>query len=787
MIKPFSYAGSAGLVLCLLLAGCGGGRSDPTGVGALPDKASCVLESPRLEIGKGLDAPGRIELPIKAGATPAGACKGNDRFRFGSGLYDITGPAGGASMMGYESPTQVSGGIYLRQYARAFAIESPCNGKRIAFVSTDTGMIFDTVRQEVLRRLADDPELGAHYGEQNLMLSATHTHAGAAGYSVHLAFLLFHLGFDNDTFQAIVGGIVESIRLAHANLEAHPQSGRLRLSIGELLDTNLNRSKVAFDNNPEEERREYLNQRGEIIDQDKRFVQLNLVRDNGSAVGVINWFGVHPTSLGNTNQLLSGDNKGFASEGFERLMRTDYNAPPGQDNFVAAFAQTNEGDASPNIFILDRPFEERGGSSDELESTAISGTKQLAQALRQFRDGGALTGPVDYRQFTVLMDDVEVTDPVILAGLHHPPELDAPVKRTCMAAAGISFAAGAEDGPGYTTEGLDCSTPTDLLQAAADDVLALLDGKIPGQLVSNLVLCNLDQAPLLDLGCHAEKPILFPIGRPLNLLNSSLPFQIFRIGNFALVGLPWEVTTMSGRRIRQTVLDVLGPVGVDTVVIAGLANDFVNYLTTREEYATQQYEGGSTMFGPWSLAAVQQETRRLAITLRDDQPPPPPAPRQLPNLIGITLPRVPQIPLDLPLRGAFGSVVTDAAARYTQGDVVSVSFSSGHPRNDLRTQSSFVFVERQNAQGGWDIVATDTNPELRYLWNPLLPSPAPIGLPPVSSTSEAVWIIPQDTPPGLYRIRHVGAAKPLSLLTPAMPYEGISASFAVEGRAERCP
>ena len=34
-------------------------------------------------------------------------------------------------------------------------------------------------------------------------------------------------------------------------------------------------------------------------------------------------------------------------------MRTRYDASKGTDTFVAAFAQTNEGDASPNIFILD--------------------------------------------------------------------------------------------------------------------------------------------------------------------------------------------------------------------------------------------------------------------------------------------------------------------------------------------------------------------------------------------------------------------------------------------------
>ena len=37
------------------------------------------------------------------------------------------------------------------------------------------------------------------------------------------------------------------------------------------------------------------------------------------------------------------------------------------------------------------------------------------------------------------------------------------------------------------------------------------------------------------------------------------------------------------------------------------------------------------------------------------------------------------------------------------------------------------------------------------------------------------------------RIRHEGAARPLSLLMPATAYEGQSRAFAVNGRSERCP
>ena len=68
--------------------------------------------------------------------------------------------------------------------------------------------------------------------------------------------------------------------------------------------------------------------------------------------GVINWFAVHPTSMNNTNHLISGDNKGLASIMLENSMSNDRfekaDRPVGKGSFVAAFASTNLGDVSPN-------------------------------------------------------------------------------------------------------------------------------------------------------------------------------------------------------------------------------------------------------------------------------------------------------------------------------------------------------------------------------------------------------------------------------------------------------
>lgn len=61
----------------------------------------------------------------------------------------------------------------------------------------------------------------------------------------------------------------------------------------------------------------------------------------------MNRFAVHGVSVNNTNKLINGDNKGYAAYLAEKMMNRNNNIC-GQPFFVAAFAQSNEGDVSPN-------------------------------------------------------------------------------------------------------------------------------------------------------------------------------------------------------------------------------------------------------------------------------------------------------------------------------------------------------------------------------------------------------------------------------------------------------
>lgn len=139
-----------------------------------------------------------LSMPARADDLP---------YRFGLGKADITGEAAEVGMMGYSSLEQKTAGIHMRQWARAFVIEEAASGRRLVYVNTDLGMIFQAVHLNVLARLkAKYPGV---YDENNVMLAATHTHSGPGGFSHYAMYNLSVLGFQEKTFNAIVDGIVQ--------------------------------------------------------------------------------------------------------------------------------------------------------------------------------------------------------------------------------------------------------------------------------------------------------------------------------------------------------------------------------------------------------------------------------------------------------------------------------------------------------------------------------------------------------------------------------------------------
>lgn len=677
--------------------------------------------------------------------TGADACESSPHYRVGAAIRDITGPSAELVMMGYSMPEQKAEGISTRLWSRAYVVEHPCSGGRIAFVSADLGQVFQGVHLEVVRRLQE--KFGAdRYSFDNVALSATHTHSGLGGFSHYTMFNLAVGGYDPDNFEAIVAGIVDSIVAADASLD----HGVVKIAQGPLQDANWNRSPQAYANNPAPERDEH---EAEMMrDTNTRMTVLRIERtaegaEDGEPIGMIAWFSSHATSVSNQNRLISGDHKGLASYLFERHMGADYTEP---SPFVAAFGQSDAGDVSPNEVVVGVPKNEvvrpcdssPDPNCDDLENATIQGTWQYERALELFAEASEhLRGPVGGRLAFVDMENVTVR-PEFTGEAEHD---------TCRAAIGFSIAAGAEDGVA---------------------VAFIEEGIVYGDL-PKVTLVPEDQE------CHAEKTILLPVGRmqPYPWSPTILPAQVLRLGGLAIVPVPFEITTISGKRLRASVLEHLAGAGVERAVIAGLSNGYSSYVTTREEYKLQHYEGAFTQFGPWTLAAWQQEFSAVAEALRDGAPaeqkgtPLDLSDDQLINVPGVVADSPCALPDPVLCAEKFGDVVTPPPASASPGEWVKVTFRGAHPRNNLRLGTGYMEVQRDDG-GSWTVVAHDWDPETRFRWRRTGGAISP------TSEVDLEWRIPAGTPAGTYRFVYRGDRKSLGgVIT---PISGTSPTFTVQ-------
>ncbi|MEM9452913.1 MAG: neutral/alkaline ceramidase [Myxococcota bacterium] len=665
-------------------------------------------------------------------------------YRVGAGIYDITGPPRDVGMMGYADTGQTTTGIHLRLRSRAFIVaaddddDDDNNNSRVVFVSVDLGQVFIAVKQGVVARLAADPELSAHYGDANVLLSATHTHAGPGGYSHYFLYNFTVGGLVEQNYEVIVDGIVESIRRAHQNL----QPGRIQLSTGRVDDVGWQRSAPAYEQNPAQERESYADG-----DTDKTATVLRLVAadDDQQDLGMIAWHAVHPTAMSPFNTLISGDIHGLASYRFEREQGTDYDAAT---TFVAAFAQSNSGDVSPNVLwgppdgVVD---------PEQLEQLGI----RLSDRVRQLWDAPQqeLSGPVAHAHHYVDMADVLV---------------ESSGRRTCGAAMGASFSAGSSEDNASPLPLYEEGTTRDDLGGVGELGGAILQVIFAG--VTGIIWPDALDPEYVD--CHGDKPILIPVGAARfegqPMVPNILPLQLLRIGSLVIVGHPSEISTMAGRRLRESIADRLEPIGVEHVVIAGLSNAYSSYVTTPEEYSAQHYEGASTLFGPDTLPAYVQEFGRLADALVDGRVLPPSV--VPPDLSGTGFRTSADVLLDTtPIGADFGDVAAEPQPIYTVGDTVEVVFHGGYPNHDLQTQSSYLTVEHHSGQDeGGTVVADDGDWSTTIQWERTL----------TETRVRIRWQIDESVAPGIYRIHHRGYAR--NLLGDLTPYEGASMEFEVQ-------
>jgi neutral ceramidase len=540
-------------------------------------------------------------------------------FEFGTSIKDITPNVDGVGMLGWGRMENTVQAVGMPLVARAFVFRDSKTGKKAAYVVCEITFITLSIKKGVIDLLTEKyPHLGLT--DENVMISATHTHSSPGGYSHYLMYNLTIPGYSHQVLETYVRGITEALVEADQKLEpAH-----ILLNSGEISpekNVAFNRSIDAYNENPEIEKVSFEDRNLAV---DREMTLLRMESESGIPLGMLNWFAVHCTSIHSDNYLIHPDNKGCAAADFEKIARFQHNNP----GFVGAFAQSSCGDVTPNFQFFPNMKFCRGQYEDDYQSAKFNGKIQAEKARDLFYNQEELQKmlpEIDYIHLYVDFSNVEV-DPQFAEGKEN--------QTTGKAIIGLSMLLGTAEGPGITQKlcsalGLLSNTISlkdKLLATIKSDLKKLVNAK--KEIHGNKILF-VETGEKRILGTSDIKNLIIPdwadplIGRLRAIAARDamgeqpwtpniLPVQILIIGNLAIAGIPAEFTTIAAKRLKETLLGVLEKRGVTKIVLSCYTNAYAGYVTTREEYEVQLYEGGSTHFGKWTLAAYQTKFAAIA-------------------------------------------------------------------------------------------------------------------------------------------------------------------------------
>jgi neutral ceramidase len=521
-------------------------------------------------------------------------------FQAGAAKVDITPPPG-YPMAGYSLAGKLSRGWWTRLYAKSIYLEDS-QGSRLVLVSCDLQGIpaglADKVAEIVATKISSTHPDSAYIGREQIILAATHTHNGPGNFFTSPAYNAQASplsGFDEAVFDFLANRIALSITKAIASKKpALIKKGEM-----ELPGLSRNRSLAAFERNSSQEKDEIL---GHVSNPqafftsdlpasvpsarafqavDPKLTILKIEPPGGAIkapIAVAAFFAVHPTSMGPETEVYSSDIFGVASTLVEQYLRNHFS----NENCVVAFFNGAEGDISANWKTRNRQNTLRIG-----EGLANGIFKALALAKEP------VNGEISYRYEVVGIAERRVED------LHGEAAnlcfSDQRMQTAKKPYPGVATFGGAEDGrtifyqygfrEGYRAK--DCDRGHGYKLFSLDKLLDIFlprDHDALQELVSKIFKANVQVPREIPLGVYSMGPVVFTT-------------------------LPGEFSMALGKRIIETLREATNS---ETVLLIGLANEYLSYFTTPSEYNAQHYEGASTMYGQVAGLFVEQELARIA-------------------------------------------------------------------------------------------------------------------------------------------------------------------------------
>lgn len=515
-----------------------------------------------------------------------------ERVVAGVARADITPPPG-LSLLGHGPEGRVAAGTLLRLYCTAFVIGR--GHEAIALLPCDLQAPSLELQRRIAKKVhAKEKRLGA----DRILLMASHTHAAPGHYfgarQYGGTFSSRAPGFDEEVLEFLAERAAKAVieaaqaaRPAELGWRVHHCAGgglvknrslpallRNGASLPGALRAQIQDGCGGFlpDQGTGPEGLDRLAPAELAADLRLSVLRIDTVEDGGARrpLGAFGVFGIHNTAIPNDNDLYHSDVFGFAIREAEAEIRRSLAAGGASaPEVLVGMANGIEGDispatTSPSVVEARRIGEELG--------------RRVAQAFLQpgatLPDDGAIARA--YRE-------------VYLPRARAAPPGEGGDKRLCDAPEiGAAAAGGAEDGPTW---------------------LRIFPQMKEGSLAVTPHPCHGQKLVMLSPGSRfSDDGLDFPNVAPLSLV---------RLGGALLATTPFEMTTVVGYRIREQLAAAVHPgrAGDDDVILVGLTDSYLQYVTTPEEYALQHYEGASTLYGPHTAELLGNHLACLAPSL----------------------------------------------------------------------------------------------------------------------------------------------------------------------------
>jgi len=527
------------------------------------------------------------------------------KVEVGVARVDITPPPG-ASLFGHGPGARVAVGTWTRLMCRAFYLSTQqALEPGVAIVSCDLPMTSTLLHRRTALRLF--PVLPSSH----LVIVATHTHAGPGHFfdaeNLSGATSSHFPGHDDAMVEFLADRIADAVMRARATR----RPAQMRWVRSRVWRLTRNRSLPAYRLNPapypgSEDAPKHLTESQEAIDPNLRLLEFRAfdpkTQQAGGPIGSIAFFAMHPTVLPNTNRYYGADAFGVAVRLVDRELEqqwADVSPDPAarcwrreikgkacviarSGDPVHAIVNTNFGDMTPQRSL---------GSAVE---TIRLGERLARRIWKAHCADGGCPGPergpatgrgrepepktepwrsevhLDLRYVEVNLPGAELIDRH--EGLREPALCQKP-------ALGLRAIRGAADHP------------------------SVMEWLLPA---------HVDTADYTATGCQAPKKAVAMLagGFP-----EQIPLSLVRLDNTLVSFVPGELTIQAGEKINASVRAVGPALGLGSepdAIASGIANGYIQYLSTHHEYQLQRYEGASTLYGPSSTTYLAEVFQYLA-------------------------------------------------------------------------------------------------------------------------------------------------------------------------------